>query len=108
MAMWDSVLIAYHDRSRIMPPGYRKQVIRANGDVLPVLLVDGYVAGVWRAAGGAIEATAFDPLPDRVWAGLAEQAQALLPLLAARDPAVYSRYGHWWAKLPTAHTRLLP
>jgi hypothetical protein len=50
----------------------------------------------------------FDPLPDRVWAGLAEQAQALLPLLAARDPAVYSRYGHWWAKLPTAHTRLLP
>jgi len=48
MAMWDSILLAYSVRSRVIPPGYRKLVTRSNGDVLPTLLVDGYVAGVWR------------------------------------------------------------
>ncbi|MGW1927095.1 winged helix DNA-binding domain-containing protein, partial [Streptomyces massasporeus] len=48
LAMWDSVLLAYADRSRVIPAEYRKHVIRVNGDTLPTLLVDGYVAGVWR------------------------------------------------------------
>ena len=45
LPMWDSVLLAYADRSRIVPPVYRKLVARSNGDTLPTLLVDGYVAG---------------------------------------------------------------
>ena len=57
MAMWDSTLLAYSDRSRIIPPDYRTLVMRNNGDVLPTLLVDGYVAGVWRPVEGGIEAT---------------------------------------------------
>jgi hypothetical protein len=28
MAMWDSVLLAYADRSRVIPPAYRALVIR--------------------------------------------------------------------------------
>ncbi|MCQ4213122.1 winged helix DNA-binding domain-containing protein, partial [Streptomyces longispororuber] len=48
MAMWDSTLLAYADRGRVIPPEYRKYVTRVNGDVLPTVLVDGYVAGVWR------------------------------------------------------------
>ncbi|KQX52862.1 MULTISPECIES: winged helix DNA-binding domain-containing protein [unclassified Streptomyces] len=109
MAMWDSVLLAYADRARVIPPEYRKHVIRVNGDTLPTLLVDGYVAGVWRPAGGGVEASAFHPLPEEVWAGLAEEAGALGDLLAARDPRVYGRYDHWWDKgLPTVETRLLP
>ena len=113
MAMWDSILLAYADRTRFMPPGYRSIVTRTNGDVLPTLLVDGYVAGVWRAVPGGIEATAFHPLPDSVWEGLAAEARALVPLLADREPEVYGRYHHWWAKLagadlPGAQTRLLP
>src|SRR5262245_8761112 len=35
LPMWDSALLAYADRSRIVPPDYRKLVIRTNGDVLP-------------------------------------------------------------------------
>ncbi|RPK72647.1 hypothetical protein EES45_32170 [Streptomyces sp. ADI97-07] len=109
MAMWDSVLLAYSDRSRVIPPAYRKLVIRVNGDVLPTLLVDGHVAGVWRPADGGIEATAFHPLPGHVWEGLAAEAAALVTFLAPRDPAVYGRYDHWWAKgLPAAETRILP
>jgi hypothetical protein len=113
MAMWDSILMAYTDRSRVTPPGYRKLVCRMNGDVLPTLLVDGYVAGVWRAVQAGIEATAFHPLTGSAWEGLAAEAQALVPFLAGRDPEVYRRYHHWWDKLrdatlPDAETRLLP
>jgi hypothetical protein len=46
--MWDSILLAYSDASRVIAPEYRPLVTRRNGDVLPTLLVDGYVAGVWR------------------------------------------------------------
>jgi hypothetical protein len=108
MPMWDSVLLAYADRSRLIPPDYRKLVARINGDVLPTLLVDGYVAGVWRPVEGGIEATAFHPLRGEEWDGLATEARALVAFLAGRDPAVYRRYGHWWAKLPSAEVRVLP
>ncbi|WP_407077602.1 winged helix DNA-binding domain-containing protein [Streptomyces sp. SCSIO 30461] len=107
MAMWDSVLLAYADRSRVIPPAYRPLVIRRNGDVLPTLLVDGYVAGVWRQVDTGIEATAFHTLPDATWDRLSAEARSLTALLADRDPAVYGRYHHWWAGLPEAETRLL-
>ncbi|HEX5164665.1 MAG TPA: crosslink repair DNA glycosylase YcaQ family protein, partial [Thermomicrobiales bacterium] len=107
LGMWDSVLLAYADRSRIIPTEYRKLVIRVNGDTLPALLVDGYVAGIWRAVDGGIEATAFHPLSNDVWAQLGNEARALLALLADRDPQVYRRYHHWWGKLPAGETRLL-
>jgi hypothetical protein len=107
LPMWDSTLLAYADRGRVIPPDFRKLVTRNNGDVLPTLLVDGYVAGVWRPVGGRIEATAFAPLPEKAWAGLQAEATALLAFLADRDPAVYRRYGHWWAKLPDGEVRLL-
>lgn len=109
LAMWDNILLAYVDRSRVLPPDYRKHVIRTNGDVLPTLLIDGHVAGVWRPVEGGIEATSFHPLPDDVWEELAAEARSLLALLAIRDDArVYRRYDHWWAKLPDGDTRLFP
>ncbi|QGZ52160.1 winged helix DNA-binding domain-containing protein [Streptomyces sp. QHH-9511] len=108
MAMWDSTMLAYADRGRLIPPDYRRLVIRNNGDVLPTLLVDGQVAGVWRPVENGIEATAFHDLPPGAWDGLAAEAHSLAALLADRDPRLYSRYGHWWAKLPDARVRLLP
>jgi hypothetical protein len=108
LPMWDSVLLAYFDRGRVIPPEYRRVIARSNGDVLPTLLVDGYVAGVWRPVEGGIEATAFHRLPEEAWAGLAAEAAGLVAFLADRQPVVYRRYAHWWAKLPSAETRLLP
>lgn len=109
LPMWDSVLLAYADRSRIIPPEHRPVVIRRNGDVLATLLVDGYVAGVWRPVEGGIEATAFHELDEVTWKGLAAEAKALVAFLAGRDPAVYSRAAHWWAKgIPSAEVRVLP
>ncbi|GAB7029104.1 winged helix DNA-binding domain-containing protein [Streptomyces sp. NPDC021749] len=111
MAMWDSVLLAYADRSRVIPPAYRRLVIRSNGDVLPTLLVDGYVAGVWRPVDGGIEATAFHALPAAAWDGLAAEARSLTAVLADREAEVYRRCHHWWGKLSLpgeAQVRLLP
>lgn len=107
MAMWDSTLLAYADRSRIIPPDVRTLVARNNGDVLPTLLVDGYVAGVWRTVDGGIEATAFHPLSDEAWDGLEVEALALIAFLADREPIVYRRYAHWWSKLPGSEVRVL-
>ena len=109
LAMWDSILLAYADRSRVIPEEYRKLVIRSNGDVLPTLLVDGYVAGVWRPADdGGIEVTAFHTLPAKTWKTIAGEAAALAAFIAGRDPRVYRRYDRWWTKLPTGDTRVLP
>ena len=98
LPMWDSALLGYADRSRIIPPDYRRRFIHQNGDVLPALLVDGYVAGVWRPVDGGIEATAFHRLSRDDWAGVAAEARRLRTFLADRDPAVYRRYNHWWTK----------
>jgi hypothetical protein len=106
LGMWDSILLAYADRSRIIPPDYRAQVIRQNGDVLPTLLVDGRVAGVWRATEAGIEAGAFHRLTEDQWDELAGEAGALTRFLAGRDPLVYRRFGHWWDKgLPIVQSR---
>ena len=107
LGMWDEVLLAYQDRSRVVPEAIRKVVTRSNGDVLPTLLVDGQVAGVWRPVEGAIEATALAPIPRSAWQALEREARWLLAFLADRDPAIYRRYGHWWARLPEGEVRIL-
>jgi hypothetical protein len=98
LGMWDSVLLAHADRSRLIPEAYRPHVIRRNGDVLATMLVDGEVAGVWRHVDGAIEVTAFYELTDDAWDGIAREARALGALLARRDGALYGRFHHWWSK----------
>jgi hypothetical protein len=46
---WDSSLLAYAppERTRILPEEFRRTVIKSNGDVLPTVLVDGFVAATW-------------------------------------------------------------
>jgi hypothetical protein len=57
LARWDSVLIAYDVRDRILPDAYRAAVIKKNGDFLPTILVDGLVAGLWTVGAAKGEAT---------------------------------------------------
>ncbi|MFI6095951.1 winged helix DNA-binding domain-containing protein [Lentzea sp. NPDC051213] len=108
MAMWDSTLLAYADRSRIIPAEYRKLVIRNNGDTLPTLLVDGHVAGVWRPAeDDGIEVTAFHALSEDQWDGLAEEVAGLRKLLDQRERQIYRRYARWWSGLPAHDVRIV-
>jgi DNA glycosylase AlkZ-like len=110
LPMWDNVLTAYRDRSRIVPEAYRRVIGKNNGDTLPSLLVDGYVAGVWRPApeaAGGIEVTAFHRLDAATWQHVEREARSLVRLLRDRDPHVYGRYNHWWKTMPSAQVRVL-
>ncbi len=108
MAMWDSTLLAYKDRSRIIPEEYRRLVIRRNGDVLASVLVDGYVCGLWRTVDDGIEIAVFHRIGDDDWDALATEARRLMTFLAEREPNVYSRYGRWWSDLPAAEVEVIP
>jgi hypothetical protein len=107
LPMWDSMLLAYADRSRVIPAEYRKVVTRPNGDVLPTVLVDGYVAGVWRPLEDGVEATAFAPLSDDAWEALESEAAKLVAFLGGREMRIYTRYARWWDGLPAAQVRVL-
>jgi len=104
LGMWDSVLLAYADRSRVIPDEHRPHVIRRNGDVLPTVVVEGLVRGVWRASTDAIEVRALEPLDDATLDSLDGEARDLRRLLADREPAVFSRIGRWWDRLPDGPT----
>lgn len=108
LGMWDNALLAYVDRSRVIPDAYRPQVIRRNGDVLPTLLLDGLVAGVWRPVDDGIEVTAFHQLDEQTWDAVAAEAGDLHTMLSGRDPTTYGRYVRWWDRLPAGDRRLLP
>jgi hypothetical protein len=116
LGMWDNVLLAYADRSRLVPADLRRVVSRVNGDLLPTVVVDGQVAGVWRFVPGAgaaddpvVEVSAYRDVDRATWDDLAAEAARLLGWAAPRDPALFGRYGHWWAKLPEpARVRRLP
>ena len=100
LGMWDSVLLAYADRSRVIPDEHRPHVIRRNGDVLPTVVAGGLVRGVWRALTDAIEVRALEPLDDATLERLDHEARDLRRLLGDREPAVFSRVARWWDRLP--------
>jgi hypothetical protein len=109
LPMWDNVLLAYADRSRLIPPELRTVIARKNGDLLPTVLVDGVVAGVWRPVpdGPGIEVTALTTLDDDAWAALETEAKTLDAFLAARDRSIYRRHQNWWRDLPAKGIRIL-
>jgi len=80
---WDSVLLAWADRTRVLPEGYRRLVIRVNGDVAQTFLVDGFVAGIWRVASGRVVLEPFAPLPRSTQRELKDEAGRLEAFLAA-------------------------
>jgi hypothetical protein len=74
---WDNVLLAWKDRTRILPEEHRKKVILMNGDVAQTFLVDGFVAGRWRTEGGHVVTEPFAPLPRAAQQELKDEAERL-------------------------------
>ena len=60
LPMWDSTVLAFADRTRLISDADRRVVIARNGDTLPTFTVDGVVAGLWWA-----EADRWRPDADR-------------------------------------------
>jgi hypothetical protein len=74
---WDNVLLAFADRTRVLPEQYRKTVIRMNGDVAQTFLVDGFVAGVWRVENGRVVLAPFTALSRSAQRELEDEAGRL-------------------------------
>ena len=79
---WDNVLLAFADRSRVLPEQYRKAVIRVNGDVAQTFLVDGFVAGRWSFEDGRVVTEPFAPLSRSARRELHEEGERLEAFLA--------------------------
>jgi Winged helix DNA-binding domain len=79
---WDNVLLAFHDRTRVLPETYRRRVIGANGDVAQTFLVDGLVAGTWRVEQERVVVEPFEPLSPSARREVAEEAERLEAFLA--------------------------
>jgi hypothetical protein len=77
LPMWDSVLLGYKDRTRVLPEEYRKTVIAKNGDVAQTFLVDGFVAGTWRVEKGRVLTAPFARLPRAAQGAVKEEAARL-------------------------------
>jgi Winged helix DNA-binding domain len=73
LAMWDSGLLAYEERGRLLPDQYRKVVINKRGDVAQTILVDGRVAGIWRVEGKRVRLEPFAPVPRGARRELADE-----------------------------------
>jgi Winged helix DNA-binding domain len=80
---WDNVLLAWADRTRILPERHRKTVIGANGDVAQTFLVDGFVAGTWRVADGRVAVEPFGRLERAVRSEVDDEARRLEAFLAS-------------------------
>jgi hypothetical protein len=74
---WDNVLLAFSDRTRVLPEEYRKTVIKMNGDVAQTFLIDGFVAGMWRVEEERIVVEPFEPLSRAVKADVEDEATRL-------------------------------
>jgi hypothetical protein len=79
---WDNVLLAWADRTRILPEQYRRSVIGTNGDVAQTFLVDGFVAGRWRVDGGRVRIEPFASLSRTERCEVDEEAGRLEAFLA--------------------------
>jgi winged helix DNA-binding protein len=79
---WDNLLLAFADRTRVLPEQYRKTVIRMNGDVAQTFLVDGFVAGSWRVDNGRVVLEPFAPLSRSAQRELKEESGRLEAFLA--------------------------
>jgi hypothetical protein len=74
---WDNLLLGFADRTRVLPEEYRKRVISTNGDVAQTFLVDGFVAGTWRAERGRVVVEPFAALSRSVRAEVDAEARRL-------------------------------
>jgi hypothetical protein len=76
---WDTYILGHTDRSLILDPQHARKVNRGGGWLHPVVLVDGRVAGIWRAERRSrrldLSVEAFTPLSSRARDGIREEAE---------------------------------
>lgn len=81
VAAFDNLVLGHADRERIVSEQHRPRMCTKNLQVPPTILVDGFVAGTWRAERvrrvGTVVVQPFAPLDPAARRGLAEEGEAL-------------------------------
>ncbi|MET9440420.1 winged helix DNA-binding domain-containing protein [Streptomyces sp. NPDC006610] len=78
---FDNLLLSHADRTRVLPARHRGRTWRVNTFHRP-LLVDGFVAGVWRLTEDALVVEEFDALTGAQRAAVAGEGERMLEVLA--------------------------
>jgi hypothetical protein len=91
---FDNVLVAYADRSRIIPESHRQRVITALGRC--AVLVDGFVRALWRVERinktATLEVELFDADARRAKSAIAREGEQLLEFVAGDAPTKRLRW----------------
>lgn len=82
---FDNLLLSHADRTRVIPPANRGRTWQANTFYCP-LLVDGFLAGVWRIIGDALVIEPFTDLSRAERTEVTEEAERVLGVLHAQEP----------------------
>jgi len=87
LPMWDSVLLAHDDRSRILGPGGHLGLFSSNAVMKGSVLVDGFVRAIWipvkSESTRTLAITPFgEPIPKRERPAITEEGMRLLAFLA--------------------------
>lgn len=88
---FDNLLLSHADRTRVIPPANRGRTWQANTFYCP-LLVDGFLAGVWRILGDALVIEPFTELSKEQRAEVLEEGERMLRVLHA-EAAYDIRFG---------------
>jgi hypothetical protein len=98
LSRWDSVIIGYDDRSRILPAEFAGAVLKKNADILATFLVDGFVGGTWTSetvkGEGVLRLAALAKVPKAERAALEDEGERLVRFVE-RDA---NRHEVAWAK----------
>ncbi|AWE54826.1 hypothetical protein DC008_27800 [Streptomyces nigra] len=81
---FDNLLLSHADRTRLIPPANRGRTWQANTFYCP-LLVDGFLAGVWRVIGDALVIEPFTDLSRARRTEVTEEAERVLGVLHAQE-----------------------
>jgi hypothetical protein len=81
------MLLSYYDRTRIIPDEYHDKAFTINGIIRSMILVNGFVGGMWKINRQGHSATLvielFKPLSKKDQAALAEEGAQLLKFAAS-------------------------
>ena len=98
LSRWDSVVIGYDDRARILPPKLSAAVIKKNADILATFLVDGLIGGTWTSetvkGRGILRLTPLVSVPTVARKALEEEGERLVRFVerdADRHEVVWAR-----------------
>jgi hypothetical protein len=85
VADFDNLVLSHADRTRVITDEQRRIVITKNGMVLPTVLVDGFVAGTWKAGRvrktAVVTVTPFAALPPAAREELTAEGERLARFL---------------------------